>query len=242
MPAAWKTLFLPKNFPKSQDLCNYLFGHNDTHAALVLDYGSIFNHHEDANVHAVTTSRVRMGFVCGNCTVPKMCSMHACTHTQRIHEQMNTFKATKDIVAGQEILVRYGSVEWFVSKNIPYSDVDYARTMWRPELHPIPCRQDVHIATGADGRHCVSVLAKLPSDAVLDISLCLKVPVVVVDQYPVLWDYVLNGAIAQTVCACKDAQVCCQPSILIRTNISLSNPTDMSPSIIRRANPDHTQS
>ena len=69
----WMTLFLPHNFPKSQFLRNYVFGHNDTHMALVLDYGSILNHHENANVQAAEFAqsnnihfRVRVGFVCAN--------------------------------------------------------------------------------------------------------------------------------------------------------------------------------
>ena len=72
LPVSWKTLFLPENFPNSQVLRNYVFGHNQTHIALVLDYGSVLNHHESANVHAISDSQlahvlfeVRMGFVCG---------------------------------------------------------------------------------------------------------------------------------------------------------------------------------
>ena len=53
LPATWKTLFLPKNFPKKQVLLNYVFGYNETHIGLVLDYGSVLNHHESANVKAV---------------------------------------------------------------------------------------------------------------------------------------------------------------------------------------------
>ena len=52
MPEIWKTLFLPKNFPKTQALRNYVFGHNETHMALALDYGSVLNHHESPNVKA----------------------------------------------------------------------------------------------------------------------------------------------------------------------------------------------
>jgi hypothetical protein len=245
LPATWKTLFLPNNFPKSQALRNYVFGHNETHMSLVLDYGSVLNHHESANVRAVqfqpssnnVNFRVRMGFVCGNRNVLKICSM-----TQQIHEHINPFKATKNIAAGQEVLVRYGSAKWFESKNIPYSDVDYASTMWRPDLHPLPCRQNVRKITGADGRHNFAVLAKLPAGTILDISLCVEVSVIVVDQYPVLWDFVLIGATAQTVCVREDAEVCWQPSILIRTHISVSNPAGVSPSVIRRANPNHPQS
>ena len=73
LPATWKTLYLPENFPKSQILRNYVFGHNETHMALVLDYGSLFNHHESANVEVLGFSvlshvpfQVRMGFVYAN--------------------------------------------------------------------------------------------------------------------------------------------------------------------------------
>ena len=52
MPVSWKTLFLPKNFPSGQTIHNYVFGHNETHMGLVLDYGSLLNHHESPNVKA----------------------------------------------------------------------------------------------------------------------------------------------------------------------------------------------
>ena len=92
MPGTWKTLYLPKNFPKSQALRNYVFAHNETHMGLVLDYGSILNHHDSANVQAVTTLenhtkkvdinfRVRAGFLCANSNVQKyaVCT-RVCTH------------------------------------------------------------------------------------------------------------------------------------------------------------------
>ena len=138
-------------------------------------------------------------------------------------------------------MVQYGDAIWFKSKNIPYSDVDYAKTMWRPDLHPLPCREKFGVTTGADGRHSFSVLTKLAPGTILDISPCVEVPVVVVDQFPFLWDFVIMGATAQTVCAREDTEVCWQPSILIRTTISVSNPAGMPPFVICRANPDHTQ-
>ena len=119
--------------------------------------------------------------------------MHVCAHTQQTHEHINTFKATKDIAAGQEIFIRYGSAEWFEKKNIPYFDVDYATTMWRPELNPLPCRQSVAPTVGADGRHIFTVNGAIPSGTVVEISLCLEVSVTVVDQFPYLWDFVLIG-------------------------------------------------
>ena len=162
-------------------------------------------------------------------------------HTHQLDEHINTFKAIKDIAAGQEILVEYGGADWFKRRNIPYADVDYASTMWRPDLHPLPCRKNVNLATGADGRPTFSVPAMLPADTVMDISPCVKVSIIVVDQF-LLWDFVLMDSTEQMVCAREDTQVCWQPSILIRTNISVSNPTGMRPSVIRRAHPDHTQS
>ena len=53
VPLSWKTLFLPKNFPKGQVLYNYVFYFNETYMGLVLDYGSVMNHHESANVKTV---------------------------------------------------------------------------------------------------------------------------------------------------------------------------------------------
>ena len=73
MLPSWKTLFLPDNFPTSQVLCNYVFAYNETHGGLVIDYGSISNHHESVNVEAGEESPgglgdvhfyVRMGFQC----------------------------------------------------------------------------------------------------------------------------------------------------------------------------------
>ena len=118
---------------------------------------------------------------------------YACTHTQQIHVHINTFKATKDIAAGQEIFIRYGSAQWFECRNIPHADVDSARTMWRPDLHPLPCRQSVAQATGADGRHSFAVRKAVPSGTVLEISLCVEVSLNIVNQFPVLWDFVLIG-------------------------------------------------
>ena len=91
MPATWKTLFLPKNIPQNQGLINYVFHYNETHTALVLDYGSVFNHHESANVRTVEILpsdnvyfRVRMGFVffvCeSQCSKRYAVCMHAHIH------------------------------------------------------------------------------------------------------------------------------------------------------------------
>ena len=119
--------------------------------------------------------------------------MHAHTHIQQRHEHINTFKATKDIAAGQEILVRYGSAKWFEGRNIPYSDVDYASTMWRPDLHPLSYRRKVAQRTRADGRYILTVREAVSSGTVLEISLCVEVSVTAVDQFPFLWDFVLTG-------------------------------------------------
>ena len=112
-------------------------------------------------------------------------------------------------------MVRYGDAHWFKSKGIPYSDVDYANTMWRPDLLPLPCRQNVHLTTGADGRHSFSVMGNFPAGTVMDISLCVKVSLIVIDQFPILWDFVLFSSTTKAVCAREDAEVCWPPSILI---------------------------
>ena len=132
-------------------------------------------------------------------------------HTQPIHGHTNTFKATKDIAPGQEIFVLYGSAEWFKHKNIPHFDVDYATTMWRPDLRPLPCRQNVRHAGGADGQHSFAVLGTIPSGTVLEISLCVAMALNVVDQFPFLWDFVIMDTTSQTVCAPGDAGVYWQP-------------------------------
>ena len=119
--------------------------------------------------------------------------MYACTHTQRINVHINTLKATKDIAAGQEIFIRYGGAEWFKSKNVSNIDVDYASTMWRPDLHPLPCRKSYRHGIGADGQQSFSVLEAIRTGTVLEISLCVEVSVVVVDQFPFLWEFVLTG-------------------------------------------------
>merc|ERR1719174_2768806 len=103
VPVSWKTLFLPNNFPNNQVLYNYVFCHNETHMALVLDYGSVLNHHESANVEEVPVSN------------------------------NVEFKATKDIAAGQEILVRYGSAQWFEGSSDNWSG--WPTQLRRPGRH-----------------------------------------------------------------------------------------------------------
>ena len=120
--------------------------------------------------------------------------MHARIHNRYTHTQ-HTFKAAKDIAAGQEILIRYGGAEWFECRNIPRADVDYASTMWRPDLHPLPCRQSVAKTTGVDGRHSFAVREAVPSGTVLEVSLCLEVSAIAVDRLPFLRDFVLTGEI-----------------------------------------------
>ena len=119
----------------------------------------------------------------------------------RVH--LTTSKATKDIVAGQEIFIRYGNAEWFALRNMPRADVDYASTMWRPDLHPLPCRQSVTQTTGADGRHSFAVRETIPSGTVLEISLCVEVSVIVVDQFPYLWDFVITGKMKNEYSRCQ---------------------------------------
>ena len=43
---------MPANIPKNEALYYYVFDYNKTHMGLVLDYGSIANHHESANLEA----------------------------------------------------------------------------------------------------------------------------------------------------------------------------------------------
>ena len=120
-------------------------------------------------------------------------------HAQQKHVRINTFKAKKDIAAGQEIFVRYGGAQWFESKNLQCADVDYASTMWRPDLHPLPCPQGITHKTGADGLHSFAVIDALPSGAVLEVSLCVEMSVIVVDQFPFLWDFVLTDGEKENV-------------------------------------------
>ena len=91
VPAIWKALYLPKNIPQNEFLHDYVFGYNDTHMLMVVDIGSILNHHESANVKPVAIPgsdiayfQVCMGFQCANRNVLKICSMHACTHTMPV--------------------------------------------------------------------------------------------------------------------------------------------------------------
>lgn len=111
-------------------------------------------------------------------------------------------KAVDDIAAGQEIFVSYGNAEWFEDKDIPIIDIDYASTQWRPELHPLPCRQNVIQRKGRDGRLRYIVLALyISSGTVLEISLCLEMPTIVVDKY-FLWDYALTGLTTHVHASC----------------------------------------
>ena len=76
---SWITLFLPKTFPKDQAPWDYTFGHNETHVALSLDYGSLINHHESFNVAPIGSThlrfQVRRGFQFANHNVSKICSI-----------------------------------------------------------------------------------------------------------------------------------------------------------------------
>ena len=70
VPALWRALFLPYNYPRTEFVSNYIFGYNKTNSLLVLDYGSLFNHHESVNVVPTGTNRgyfqVRMDFQCAD--------------------------------------------------------------------------------------------------------------------------------------------------------------------------------
>ena len=84
--------------------------------------------------------------------------------------------------------------------------------MWRPDLQPLPCRQNVRHTTGVDGKHTFVVADTILPGTVLDISLCMEVPVVAIDQFPYLWDFVIIDATTQTVCVCVGAmQINYQP-------------------------------
>ena len=108
------------------------------------------------------------------------------------------------MAAGQEIFVWYGDAKWFEFKDVSYTDVDYANTMWRPDLHPLPCRQRVaRIPDGADGPYSFAVLEAVPSGTVLEVSLCVEVSVIVVDQFPFLWDFVLTGETENEQTGCQ---------------------------------------
>ena len=186
-----------------QILRNYVFGHNETHLMLDLDYGSIINHHESANARASGDNDymyylVRVQWTSSH--VLKLYTMNTCAHKR--HMSTATPKATKDIEAGQEIFIRYGPVDWFESKNIPYADVDYARTMWRPDLHPLPCRKLVRLITAADGRNSFAVLDNLLPGTVMEMSLCVEVSAIVIDQFPHLWDFVITGEILNECIFC----------------------------------------
>ena len=66
--------------------------------------------------------------------------------------------------------------------------------MWWPEIKPLPCHKNVVQIIEADaGRRRYVVNESVPSCADLEVSLCLVVPVIVVDQFPFLWNFVLTG-------------------------------------------------
>ena len=94
MPVSWKTLFLPQNFPKDQVFSNYIVGESETHLSLVLDYASLFNHHESANAKAEAEKvpglknihvQVRVGFQYAK----------ACTHNHIHREYTKHFQGHK---------------------------------------------------------------------------------------------------------------------------------------------------
>ena len=199
------TLFVPHNFPQGVSVWYYVFGYNETHSAMPLDYGSLLNHHKNSNTYPFSTADLNSNLhfqVRG--IFPYANHMHTYLHHTRanlyIHTYMHyrrmythtIFKATKDIAAGQEIFVSYGGLPWFEAKNIPYTDFDYASTRWRPDLQPLPCRKNVIQTILADGRRMYAVHEAVSSGDILEISLCLEVPVVVVDQFPYLWDFVIT--------------------------------------------------
>ena len=133
--------------------------------------------------------------------------VHAC-RKKSVYTHIQFFKATKDIAAGQELFYWYGDAQWFKTKNISHTEVDYANTMWRPDLQPLPCRKDVIQTIAADGRRSYAVREAVASGAVVEISLCLVVPLVVVDQLPYLWDFVLTGETENVRVDCLPMELC----------------------------------
>ena len=208
---SWRTLFLPKTLPGNSVLWHYIFGHNETHISLPLSYGSLVNNHESANIAYASTGNdtVETGFMVRddfqrgnrnvlNIRIQYIHKAHICTHT-------HIFKATKDIEAGQELFVFYGGKKWFDSKGVSYATVDYANTMWRPDLQPLPCWRNVEQATDANGLRSYTALSAIPSGTVLDISLCLAVPANFVGQFLVLRNSTLPGQTANVHAAYQQA-------------------------------------
>ena len=114
----------------------------------------------------------------------------------------NTSEATKAIAAGQEIFLDYGNANWFGGKNLSYANVDYASTMWRPDLHPLPYRRELAHRT-VDGQHIFTIFDPIKAGSILDISVCVEVSIVAVDQFPVLWDFVLTGETENAHIGCQ---------------------------------------
>ena len=205
---SWRTLILPKTLPTSSPWY-YSFGYNETHTSLSLSYGSLVNNHESPNIKyaSAKTDATKTGFVVrddfqrGNSNVLNI-RVHTCLHaytgthdTHSTHTHTHIFKATKDIDAGQELFVSYGGEKWFQSKGVTYTAFDYASTMWRPDLQPLPCCQNIEQTTDDNGLRSYTALSAIPSGTVLDVSLCIDVPANFVDQFPALRNSTLPGQI-----------------------------------------------
>ena len=63
----------------------------------------------------------------------------------------------------------------------------------------------VRHGTGVDGRNSIAVVGAVPSGTVLEISLCVEVSVIVVDQFPYLWDFVLTGEMRHENTGCQQS-------------------------------------
>ena len=83
--------------------------------------------------------------------------------------------------------------------------------MWRPDLNPLPCRQNFAWAVGADGRYIFTVIGAIPSGTVLEMSLCVEISVTVVDQFPYLWDFVLTGETENKCTGCQQTSASSRP-------------------------------
>ena len=91
VPIVGKTLLLPKSFPSGQAIRNYVFGHNETHMTLVLDYGSLLNHHENRNMKAAEVQfQVRTRFEYFPRNAVKICGIHACIHVHMHNRDKST--------------------------------------------------------------------------------------------------------------------------------------------------------
>ena len=94
---SWMTLFLPKNLPEGLSIWYYCFGHNETHVAIPLDYGSLLNHQKSANTYARPDPDNNMHFqvqglfqMCKSQRAQKNIYMRACIHVRIFAKHTST--------------------------------------------------------------------------------------------------------------------------------------------------------